>query len=93
MITISCEEHDSNAHAPLKYAKLENGLVTVDRVDDCRCRVLINSEDEDLIGIGQLRRLARFINLAADFYDAERHMPIQPHEPIEVEFNYKQLPF
>jgi hypothetical protein len=86
VITIRCEEHDYTAPHPLKYAALDNGLVVVDRVDDCRCFVLIKGEEEEgLIGIGQLRRLAKFINLAADFFDAERHIPVQPHEPIEFE--------
>ena len=56
---------DDYDYFALKYATLEHRMVTIERIDDCRCIVKINEE----IGVGkELRQLAALIKLAADFF-------------------------
>ena len=77
MITIRCEELQ-DAY-PLKWATLENDVAIVERIDDCRCKVLVKRP----IGVEELRHVAKFLYIAADYFDAERNMPMRSHEPIE----------
>jgi len=83
MITIHCEELQGTS--PLKWATLENDWVKVERVDDCRCEVLV----KEPVGVGEgLRHVAKFLYLAADYFDAQEHIPWRSHEPVKLE-----LPF
>jgi hypothetical protein len=51
----------------------ENEWVKVERVDDCRCRILMKDAERMMIGVESgLRSAAEFLNLVADFYDFER---------------------
>jgi hypothetical protein len=55
MITIRCEE--LQATAPLKWATPENDVAMVERIDDCRCEVLVKRP----IGVEELRHVAKFL--------------------------------
>jgi hypothetical protein len=93
MITITIRARDFDS---LKYATLEDDWVKVERVDDCRCGVLIKyttkEEGEGLIGVGELRHLAEFFDLAAEFYELHRRLPLRPKE-IPFDYNKLSLPF
>jgi hypothetical protein len=79
MITIRCEELQDTA--PLKWATLENDVAMVERIDDCRCKVLVKRS----IGVEELRHVAKFLYIAADYFDAEQKIPWRSHEPVKVE--------
>jgi hypothetical protein len=83
MIAIHATDFDS-----LKFATLENEWVKVERVDDCRCRILMKDAERMMIGVESgLRSAAEFLNLVADFYDFERHRPRRGViEPAELPF-------
>lgn len=69
VVTITFPDLDGH----IKYFKFDHDHITIDRFDDCRCTVTIKQEE---IGVGGgLKALATLINLANEFYEAERRVP------------------
>src|SRR5262245_11064687 len=66
--TLFCKNFES-----LRFAAFDHPWVLIKRVDDGRCRIVLRVPE---MGVGaQMRQLANFITLAADFYESESRLP------------------
>jgi hypothetical protein len=82
VITIRCPDFGKMP----RFFTFNHNLITIDRIDDCRCEVKTASE----IGISELKTLAKLITFANKLYAVMHELPDDPDDDRVEQF---ELPF